>query len=458
MPTGTLPSEAVSEPPSPLVKLHISVENYWRGVRAHPVTVSVTLLAAVIYWFLRVYYWHVVHEQPFSDMADYVSVANSILSSFRFSPVPFWKSYWSPGLPVSIASVFLVFGKGNQPAWQFCQALFNFSAALWFCAEVAIATRKRFLFPLCFLVIAMSKSSIFWSLKFATESLIESQAYLLLALALNNHRRPRLWKASVFGFLFAYAFLTKPSIFPALPVFILLLCLSGTSGARDSWKQFASRFKSGWRRPITLVAAFCVGMFALWTPWMIRSFRLYGHIVPFNTDEPLAMLWEQWTYTIQIDGRPVTRSVSNFLQTGPTDFRNDYELYRFANLFSEQWYFHQWHRFPMNVLDRLVRMFTLDTDLTHVSRQRLFNNIIDILLIDRSFLVFLLAVATAVVGLLSRDPIQMGIFAVLVVPVLAIISMSGNPRHFEPYITLSNVNAVIGCHRLIVYAARHEFF
>jgi hypothetical protein len=206
------------------------------------------------FWVARLYYWHITYEVPFSDMIDYVRLGQRVATSFNFRWDSFWLAYKPPTFPMLLAINFKLFGTENLDAWRLFQTILLLFSLLWLCREITIATNNHYFGLTLFWIVALSKSSIFWSYKPAMESTTEAIIYLAAAVSIFALRRHRaIWFALV-GFLYAAAVMLRPQFLLVIPLFAAGLILEG---AVD---------RTGWRKQAVFLLCLCLGGSVTWGP------------------------------------------------------------------------------------------------------------------------------------------------------------------------------------------------
>jgi hypothetical protein len=354
--------------------------------------VLAVLAVALLFWALRLRYWTTTFEVPFSDMADFERVARGLLRKGSFAFGPFWQSYKPPILPLLRATEILFFGEGLWP-WRILQSTLVFVGVGWLAGEILLTTRRFALFWALALTVALSKSSIFWSLKVATEGVAEAFLYLSIAAILCALRRPTLVRAFAAGAILTMASLNRPNTMLALPLFLLTLFWDDWRRAGTAGSPRPTRLRRALRRPgICLLACALV-----WGPWLVRTHRLYGAFLPFNTSGALAFIYGVWTIEVPTDdGQWVTKSYPEILTTAPARFKNDYELDKWGRRAVRHWMARNWRTlFKLVPVRALETVADRDVQLTKVSRLQLYPPALNRLLLDKS----LLAVAAGILGL-----------------------------------------------------------
>jgi hypothetical protein len=366
-----------------------------------PLGVAV-VLGLIALWTLRLAYWSAHHEEPFSDMLDYARIGLAILRDGSFQHSPFWRTYKPPTVPLMVAAAFSLFGEPNLRAWQILQLVLVTTGLVWAAVEIARVTRRPWLAVALVWVVALSKSSVFWSLKLATEGVAEGLIYVCIGATLTAFRRGTLLAFLLLGALYTAAFLARPNFFAIVPAVFLLV---------GGWPVSAVR-----GRRARLLAALALGVLITWTPWLVRSYRLYGHVVPFSTQSPYSFLWELGDVTVTLDdGALETRNVSQLQAEAPARFASDYEAHIHARRFVSAWVAANWRSFPSLYLFRIERTLSDRTIyLTKLSREQLFAGPLNAVLIDKT-------PGASVVGIAGL--VAMSIAwgrALAVVPILAI--------------------------------------
>lgn len=337
------------------------------------IPIGIFLFSSLLFWGLRLFYWSQNYEKPFSDIADYVRIGMSVYQNwdFTFSP-PFWLSYKPPVMPLIIALYFFLRGSFDLDLWPLFQTIIVYLSLLWLVYEVQIVT-KRWNFSLFLLLVtALSKGSIFWSFKAATESLSEGFLYLLCAIFLASQRKVSFYVPLVF--ICVAAFLLKPQFMMAISLtFILYSYLE--------YKRFL--FTSNYFKRMSV---FLLIGFLLWLPWGIRTYQLYGHPVLTSTQGPYSFFWELGNFEYRDENGTVKQTHINEIQReAPKVFINDYEAMVYWNKVAQQWirnniksYFLLINnRIQNSVKDKQEYLSTLD-------RNQLYNNVLDQILISKT--------------------------------------------------------------------------
>ncbi len=102
------------------------------------------LLAVLLFWGLRISYWHCTEEMPFSDMVGLENMARNIRQHLDFSWDPFFQSFVTPTMPALRALQCLILGE-SLTAWRYLQTALLFGGALWLAYEIFVISRSRWL-------------------------------------------------------------------------------------------------------------------------------------------------------------------------------------------------------------------------------------------------------------------------------------------------------------------------
>ena len=310
-------------------------------------------------------------EAPFSDMADYQNVAIRLVQSGDFSHSAFWKSYIAPVVPVLRAPTVALIGPQGLLPWQITQALAVFVALMWLGHELLTLTGRRWLPASLVLIVGAARPSIFWSYKVATEGLAEAALYALAAAALYVHRRNTVLGFAIFGMIGAVAMLNRSNYLPGVVVSAAILVATARAGDPRA------------RRLVIRTGALVVAVGVVWGPWLLRSYHLYGFVVPFTTHLPSTFFWNEPLTRDFGAGRIETRFGFDFLETAPGEFSNDGEYYRVYRGYVADWISANWRSLPRRTIARGVQeMRERQIALTKVSRERLFGHRFDRLLLD----------------------------------------------------------------------------
>jgi hypothetical protein len=377
---------------------------------------------------MRIHYWQVTAEEPFSDMADYLAIADGFRCCWTLSQSDFWQSYAKPALPVVAGFLFSAIGDTSLDAWRIALALTTFLSVLWLARELYLASRHCIYSIALIGCVALAKSSIFWSLKFATEGLGEALIYLVCAALLYSHRaKDSIWPSFILGLASALALFNRPNLILVMPI----IFFAGTV------KLFTMR-----RMPIFRLKNFCgltLGCFCMVLPLAIRAYSLYGTVTLSPTQGPYSFLWELGAVPLTLpSGERTTRTAQQLQEEAPKLFSNDLEASRYAKTVVRGWIAQNWRDFyPRLIRNRFFSTIEQrDIALSRVPRAKLFSGSLDRLLIDKSPLFFVLgAIGLALLALRFGGALHI-LFATTILPWGFGILFMGDPRMLEPSLPL----------------------
>lgn len=345
------------------------------------INLTILITISFIFWSLRISYWTKVHEVPFSDMNDYLMVTHNILKNFSFAMDSFWQSYKPPTLPAFGALIFYLFGYDNFEAYRFCIALLLFFGILILINEIYKISKSRFLAFSLFFIVAITKSSIFWSYKFSTESLAEGLLYYTLAFSLLVLNNPNKWSCFALGISMALNALNRPQYAILIPIFgIIFLFIN-----RNQILQLN-------RKLIKYLLIIGFGLSLVWTPWITRTYRIYGHPMMGNTSTPFNFLFELGTVELKENGKVIdTKDNYTLLVEAKEKFSNDYEAQVHGRKYVKSWLNNNFKTYLDLIFKFRIEesLFTDHIYLTKVSRQELFNSTLDSLLLDKTKFIIL---------------------------------------------------------------------
>lgn len=389
-------------------------------------------LGTALFWGLRAWYWNITVEAPFSDMADFETMALRLLQRGEIAHRDFWVTYRPPVLPIFRAGVMAIFGRDEQLiAWHWCLAAVTFMALVWMSYEVSRVTQRPWLGLTMLLVIASAKPSIFWSLKVASEGLAEAMLYASIAITLLAERSRSRTAFLLAGFTYAVTFLTRPLyviVGFAAPAFFL---------ARELVARRRAAHRTSLLHTALPIGLILLGLAVGWSPWLIRSYRLYGHIVPLTTQGAQSFLWEIWQIKVTLDdGEVVDTTIPRLLSEAPKRFRNDYEAAQYDNRLLRQWLRENWRSWLRGLGPRIRRSATEPVaDLTHVSRVDLFPGTWDRALPDKTPTLL----ATGLLGLVILTACRQALGILLIVTAGSWgfgVLFLGLPRLLDPVVPL----------------------
>jgi len=405
------------------------------------------LVAAIFTLFavVRLLYWRSINEQPFSDMADYYSIAQQVWKTFSFDHNPFWRSYKPPGMPI-IAAVVVgpLPGDAGLWMWRVLVGTLTFLSALLLSVQLSGLCRSRWIGSAFLVIVSLSKSSIFWSYRFSTESLTEAVTYVVIAFYLwfaRDVQTKAAWHAGLLGAACITLALIRPNMMPILAIV--------PAGIVLRWLIAERRLSS---RMGVQVVAFIAGVMILWTPWLYRGVRLYGELVPFSTQGPYSFLWEAGGISYN-DPELGTRTVNaEMLQAeAPTRFKTDKEAANLASLAGKQWLRQLGYREFMGLVFKRIGVMVQEREmsLSKTRRSVLFSSPLDWFLFDKSPLAVCLSIAGLVAGAMAFG-LEFAVFGMLVVsPTLLSACFMGEPRMLEPMLPLFFFAAFVAIYLLL---------
>ncbi|MCC6954715.1 MAG: hypothetical protein IT290_11400 [Deltaproteobacteria bacterium] len=401
------------------------------------------VLIAALFWLLRTWYWDITSEEVFSDMSDFQYMANCIVHHFCFWWNDFFQTYSPPTVAVLRATQMVLFGE-SMLAWRIFSATILFSGVVWLALEIRHLRFGRVLGPLLFASVALSKPSIFWSLKLSREGVGEAFTYLTIAGILFALRNRNAWSAMLAGGVMIAGVLVRGSAAPLVILIPLYLLLDGRSSNPA-------------RRRATLAGWFLFGMMLVWSPWLIRSYRLYGAVVPLSTQAPYAFFWDLGFVTITLeDGSTITTSAATLQDEAPKNFANDYEASVYANRLVRLWIAEHGAKLPAIMWNRLLHTVSeREVHLTQVPRDRLLPEPVNFALIDKSELF----VALGLVGYLfalALSPRYLLFLLAATVPWVNAGILVGYGRMLEPSLTVILFGNVAGLAGLIALVRRRS--
>lgn len=395
-------------------------------------------LMSLAYFVIRVGYWNSTSEIPFSDMDDYIRISKQIVTIWDFShTLDFWHSYKPPTLPLFLALYYKFRGSFELDFWPLFQTLFNFVALL-FLARVLYKNTKNKFFPvLLIFTFSFSTSSVFWSLKPATEYFSETFLIFICAFTIYSFQKRTLLNFFVLGVFSLSAIFLRPQFLPILLVIPIALCFSK-----------ASPKKIG-----LLVFTFFLGSALTWLPWGLRAVRLYGHPIFTSTQGPYSFLWELGDLEIKLEsGELLLTNVSKLQIEAPQNFKSDYDAMVYASKISKLWLKQHFDQYLGLLPFRIWNSASDKSEyLTKVPRNELFPRQIDWILLDKSE-VF---VVSGLLGMLLSLWIWPILWPLALLPIsqwaLGFCFLS-YPRIIDPalpFIYFGNVLLVVGINRLL---------
>ena len=367
----------------------------------HDVTlIAALVLFALIFWGLRVRYWSVTHEEPFSDIGDYVRIAQQISRNLFFGDSEHYYSFWTPVTPSFIALSMLLGGDQYQWVCRFLVQSTTFIATLALGYELAKLTGRRWLGLALLFVVAICRPSIFWSLKVGTESVSEALLLASIALGLRTIRTNSPLTGFFAGAVCLLLALNRPQFFPSVVVAAGFLVLGAIPFHRKAkragmiarlaesleirkvppWFDWATRSN---RRRMLTAACFVLGVALTWSPWLVRNYSHYGALVPFGTSGFDTFIWEyggqpirpgRYTELPYGDGKVLREFGLQKIQAELDKLPNDFERWKEVRSIASAWLAANWMDVPRLMVWRLKRYVTHNgaNGLTKVPREQLF--------------------------------------------------------------------------------------
>ncbi|MFO7560888.1 MAG: glycosyltransferase family 39 protein [Desulfobacterales bacterium] len=383
-------------------------------------------------------------------MADYERMAKNIRQHFNFSWEPFWQSYVTPTMPAFRAFQCILFGE-SLLAWRYFQTIILFAGALWLAYEIFKISLSTWLALGFFLIVSLSKPSIFWSLKVARESLAEAFIYITIASSFASFRTSRKIYFLFTGIFFGLSLLNRPNFFLAIPAFVLLILIVNIFSKEQNKKLQTAKITFGY------LAAFLLGLALIWGPWVLHTYKLYGHPVLLSTQAPYSFFWEHGEQTISDDnGETIKFSTQTLQAEAGSKFKNDYQAYVYGNYLVRKWLKTNWRyflsRIPLNIEKSLTDS---NISLTKVSRDKLFSDWRNNILIDKtSFLM-----CCGIIGFFLWSW-RMSLWC-LSLPIISILPwingaiMISYPRMFEPSITIILFGNLLLLHYIKLFCSKY---
>lgn len=258
----------------------------------------------VLFWSLRIKYWSVTHEAPFSDIADYVAVGQNIAHHFFFGENEAQVAYFTPVTPSFIAVSMILGGAHFETVFRIIVQSVAFAGSLVLAYEILKLTGRGWLAAAWLLLLALSKPSIFWSLKLGTEAVSEALLISSIGLVLRAIRTGSLVGAGFAGAVCLLLALNRPQFMPAILIAgVFWGCASVSSRGKKPLMPTPSRpVRMRLRDPARLLQAACfgLGVALAWSPWIVRNYVNYGAFVPTGTSGNESIIWEYGGAPIKI--------------------------------------------------------------------------------------------------------------------------------------------------------------
>lgn len=388
-------------------------------------TVSLAL-GIFVFWFMRLTYWKYTNEVPFSDMQNYYELSFRVLKHLDYSWSDFWQTMNVPTLVTLRAMQMYLWGE-SLTVWRVFQTSILFAGLIWLCYELYRATSKFWLPTTLIWIVALSKSSIFWSYKLSRESLAEAFIYLCCASSLYAIRKQKLSAYLLCGVIVAACFLNRSNFVILVPCLLALFSF-GAKGINIT-------------RRIAIACVFMLGLAVVWSPWIARSISIYGKPVLLSTQGGIAFFWELGLIEASYNGRPVRIHSDYFFIDAPKVFKNDYEADKFLKKEVRRWLAGHWRSYLTDLIPKRFysTIQSFQEGLTKVSRAELFypyGKPWDLFLFDKVGILIISGMIGLV--LLAREYGYALLLPALVVipPFLFTLLIIGYPRMLDPLIPL----------------------
>ena len=346
---------------------------------------------SAVFWLLRVGYWNTHTEEPFSDLLGYVMTADNIAGKFYFGVEPARPVYYTPITPLAIAIAKLISPENYLWWFRYLMQLLTFAGAVALVRELALMTRSRWLGLAFLFVLAISRSSIFWSLKPATETVCEALLYLSAALALATARKRSLGLALLCGVVCLALGLNRPNFIVGAMIVSLAFIIredremkrpESVGLRKRSWWKVNPAFKLDYRG-LALMVVFLIGFFGSWSIWIGRNLINYGMFIPTSSSGLITAHWDYGGGPIRIgrytalklaDGSEYKEFGINKLIIAADSIPGEKERVAWLGLLTKAWYAENLVDLPRVILWRLKHYITTRgaSGLTKVSREEIF--------------------------------------------------------------------------------------
>lgn len=424
--------------------------------------VGLLIFGTAAFWSLRIGYWSRITEEPFSDILDYINVAKNIATDLTFGLPPDRMAYWTPATPTAIAIAIWLGGAEFEIIYRFMIQAIAFSAALLLGFELAKASGRPWLGMAFFLIVAFSRSSIFWSFKLSTEGLSEALLMATTAFALRAVRGRTAVASFLAGACLTLLGLNRPQYVPAALALPLLLALCAWWTSRKAGELAPRAF-------FRLFAATLLGLCFAWSPWIIRNYLHFGAFVPLSTTGYESFLWDSGAGSIHphapyaelrlSDGEILTEFGIRSIQRQAMRYSSEIDRRDFLGRIAAAWLRENLTYYPSIVKQRLWRFIHVNgaSGLTQVPREALFTtlppnidpaigrrNVLDRILLDKSPAIVWLALAGLCMALLRRPAIALLLACLWVTPWIMVALVVSAERAVEPLIPVTIWLALYG--------------
>ena len=349
-------------------------------------------VCSLLFWSLRLVYWRLTQEAPFSDIMGYVTTGYNIVRDFFFGVSENRPTYYTPITPALIALAKLIAPISFEDAFHILVQAITFVAALGVCREIALLTGKKWLGASFFLIVAICRPSIFWSLKLSTEPVCEAFLYASAAAALATVRTRAWYWAALCGVLALCLGLNRPGFLLGTMFIPLAFLIQGYSAATGPTiptegdgsrpkRSLLSRISGLDRRAVLIASAFLACFFGMWSIWIGRNLINYGVFIPTSSTGAQSALWDYQGAPVRI-GRYDALTLSDGSKfskfeniTEEADrYPRDYEGAQRLVMIARAWYAANWKDLPRVFLWRLKHIVANRgaNGLTQVPREHLF--------------------------------------------------------------------------------------
>lgn len=373
----------------------------------------------MLFLIVRIYYWKITNEIPFSDMNDYVRLGTSVFNEFSFSINNFWLSYKPPTFPILVAVYFVLRGGFNVDMWGIFQVLIHLVSL---CLLLYNYRRDKLVFKFCLFfifVVSISSSSIFWSYKVSTEYFTEILiVFLILFYSKMQKKHEDIW-VFLSGILTMIAIFHRPQFMLTflIPLSTLIFC--------DL--KLVQKLKK--------IALLCIGVFLIWLPWGVRGYTLYGNFIFTSTQGPYSFLWELGDINSLVVNEKT--SVTKLQIDAEKHFENDYQAMRHASEVSKKWIKENTLLFVTQIIPNRIwnSMNDRSEPLSKVDRNHLFPERFNWILIQRNWFFIITGLIGYMLVLFKNPEIKLFCLVPLSLWGMGLLFL-GYPRILDPSLPL----------------------
>lgn len=434
-----------------------------------PRLILAVVIGCAAFWALRVHYWSITGEQPFSDMVDYIGVGKQIRENLFFGASQTLYAYFTPVTPSLLAISMLLGGDNFLWVFRILVQTIAFVGMLLLAREIAIQTGRRWLGVLLIFVVAFCRPSIFWSYKPSTETPSEALLLLSLGLVLLASRTRSYFWAGASGLSCMLLALNRPQFMLAVAAVGVIFLLSGVKKRRGSDAQATVRRDGAIRLgPINLgmrrfvqVACFGLGLAIVWGPWIARNYLHHRGLILTATSGMDSIIFDYAGAPIRsgrYDELPLNSEATlrdfdfNRIKTSIYSVMNDYEAFRTERVIAVAWFRANWMDYPRLVSWRLKHLAAERgaNGLSSVSREELFppdmsgwnypytrKSWLDLLLIDKTPWVVFLALGGVAMLIWRLGWAGMLFGSIVVVPWFNVALVFGYERTVDPMVSIT---------------------